>query len=86
MRIPCPYCGSRDIAEFSYSGDATLMRPSGDDAEAMFGYVYLRNNPAGVHQEHWYHAAGCRAWLKVTRNVTTHEVLDAVLARSEAAS
>jgi sarcosine oxidase subunit delta len=86
MRIPCPYCGSRDINEFAYSGDATVTRPSGDDAEAMFDYVYLRDNPAGIHQEHWYHAAGCRAWLKVTRNVTTHEVIDAVLASSEATS
>ena len=32
MRIPCPYCGSRDVAEFTYLGDATLQRPEpGED-------------------------------------------------------
>ena len=86
MRIPCPFCGPRDINEFAYSGDATLARPDGNAADAMFDYVYLRDNPAGVHQEHWYHTAGCHAWLKVTRNVSTHEVIDAVLAHDEAAS
>ena len=86
MRIPCPYCGSRDSAEFSYSGDATLTRPASGDSGAMYDYVYLRDNPVGVHSEYWYHAAGCHAWLKVTRNVSTHEVIDAVLAHDEAAS
>ncbi|MGM4926100.1 sarcosine oxidase subunit delta [Tardiphaga sp. 804_B3_N1_9] len=86
MRIPCPYCGSRDASEFSYSGDATLTRPAPENTEAMFHYVYLRDNPVGVHREYWYHAAGCHAWLKVTRNVSTHEVIDAVLAHDEAAS
>jgi heterotetrameric sarcosine oxidase delta subunit len=86
MRIPCPYCGFRDASEFSYSGDATLARPAPENTDAMFDYVYLRDNPAGVHREYWYHAAGCHAWLKVTRNVSTHEVIDAVLAHDEAAS
>ena len=27
MRIPCPYCGERDVREFTYLGDATLERP-----------------------------------------------------------
>ena len=86
MRIPCPYCGSRDASEFFYSGDAALTRPAPESADAMFDYVYLRDNPVGVHREYWYHAAGCHAWLKVTRNVSTHEVIDAVLAHDEAAS
>jgi sarcosine oxidase subunit delta len=44
-------------------------------------YVYLRKNPAGEHRELWFHAAGCRAWLIVTRNIQTHEILAAVPAR-----
>ena len=74
MRIPCPYCGSRDIGEFVYRGDATLVRPEGDDATAMADYVYLRSNPMGAHEEHWYHAQGCRNWLVVTRDTLTHEI------------
>ena len=83
MRIPCPYCGSRDITEFAYHGDATPVRPA--DGEAMHDYVYLRNNGSGMHRELWYHTAGCHAWLTVTRNVATHEILGAVLTHDEAA-
>ena len=75
MRIPCPYCGSRDAAEFSYYGDASLQRPElGSDSGAMFDYVYLRTNPAGRHRDLWYHGSGCRSWLVVTRDTATHEI------------
>ena len=83
MLIPCPYCGSRDIGEFVYRGDATPLRPALDAEEAgpaMFAYVYLRDNPAGLHEEHWYHAQGCRNWLVVTRNTLTHDIPSARLA------
>jgi methylglutamate dehydrogenase subunit B len=88
MRIPCPYCGPRDAAEFSYRGDATLSRPdaSGDpaiDDVAMFAYVYLRDNPVGRHREFWYHGSGCRSWLVVTRDTTSHDISDVRLATAE---
>jgi sarcosine oxidase subunit delta len=47
----------------------------------MFDYVYLRPNPRGVTQEFWYHGAGCHAWLVVTRNTLTHEILTVEAAR-----
>ena len=78
MRIPCPHCGSRDIGEFVYRGDATLVRPDGESG--LFDYVYLRNNPMGPHREHWYHAQGCRNWLVVARDTLTHAVSAARLA------
>ncbi len=82
MRITCPHCGERGHGEFVYHGDATVVRPDGDPALALdeaamrrwHDYVYLRDNPAGAHRELWYHAAGCRAWLVVARNVSTHEI------------
>jgi len=80
LRIPCPYCGERDVREFSYLGDATVHRPdaaAADAAHAFFDYVYLRDNRAGEHQEFWYHAAGCRSWLIVTRNTVTHDIAGA---------
>ena len=86
MRIPCPFCGSRDSREFVTRGDATPARPAGDDAEAMFGYLYLRDNPAGDFDELWYHAQGCRNWLRVTRNTVTHIVTGASLARPDHAA
>jgi sarcosine oxidase subunit delta len=82
MRLACPYCGERDAAEFVFRGDAAPVRPT-NDAD-LFDYLYIRDNPAGLIDEHWYHAQGCRNWIVVTRNTLTHEILDAVLARDEA--
>jgi sarcosine oxidase subunit delta len=77
MRIACPYCGERSLDEYVYSGDATVRRPdmSSPTAAADFvSYVYERTNPPGRHRELWYHAAGCHAWLVVTRDVSTHAI------------
>ena len=75
MRIDCPFCGTRDQGEFSYLGDATVVRPAATAAmDAFVDYVYLRDNPAGPHRELWYHGQGCRAWLEVTRDVRTHAI------------
>jgi sarcosine oxidase subunit delta len=81
MRIPCPYCGSRDTQEFVYRGDASPVRPAAPDPDAVFDYVYLRDNPAGPLREHWYHAQGCRNWLVVTRDTRTHQISGAALAK-----
>ena len=84
MRIPCPFCGPRGNDEFTYLGDATVRRPdpaAADAAQAYNDYVYLRENPSGIHQEIWYHSGGCRSWLKVTRNTRTHEISDVTLAK-----
>jgi methylglutamate dehydrogenase subunit B len=80
MRIPCPFCGVRDLSEFSYRGAVTAPRPDtrAADAEAQFvDWVYLRTNPAGEHEEYWYHAFGCRSWLIVCRDTRTHVIATA---------
>jgi sarcosine oxidase subunit delta len=85
MRIPCPFCGPRDVSEFAYLGDADATRPdpAAPDAQAQFvDAVYLRDNPAGPHAELWYHQAGCRSWLRVTRDTRTHAILAATTARA----
>ena len=78
MLIPHPLLGLRDAQEFTYLGDAALLaRPDGlaeGAADAFNAYVYLRDNPRGVHDEHWHHTAGCRRWLVVTRDTATHAV------------
>lgn len=88
MLIPHPLLGLRDAQEFSYLGDVSLLdRPDGmaeSAADAFFPYVYLRDNPAGVHRELWFHEQGDRSWLVVTRNTVTHEILGAELARDVA--
>ena len=83
MRIECPFCGERDVSEFAYLGDADFRRPPTDSeglAASFYAAVYLRENPAGPHRELWYHASGCLAWLRVTRNTRTHEILAVQLA------
>ena len=83
MRIPCPFCGERDAAEFAYRGDAAPRRPEDEQGEeAFFDYVYLRDNPAGPIDEYWYHAQGCRAWIVVTRDTRNHAISGARLAKS----
>ena len=86
MRITCPYCGERALEEFTYLGDATVKRPKSLDVSAAddwLDYVYLRDNPDGPHKEQWHHTAGCHAWLEVTRNTLTHEIIAVVPARRE---
>ena len=88
MLIPHPLLGPRDAQEFTYLGDASLIDrpdPAAEGAEAaFFDYLYLRDNPAGVHRELWFHEQGDRSWLVVTRNTVTHEILGAELARDVA--
>ena len=74
MLIDCPFCGERDASEFVFRGDASPERPSEPDEAAFADYVYLRANIAGIMQEHWYHAQGCRRWLLVSRNTLNHHI------------
>ena len=84
MIINHPLLGPRDMSEFTYYGDATLLkRPKWDDKNAedkFYKYLYLRKNIAGVHKELWFHQQGDRSWLVVTRNTTNHEILKVELA------
>jgi sarcosine oxidase subunit delta len=82
MRIECPLCGPRDRREFYYQGDAlALNRPAAEaGAEIWDDYLHNRDNPAGVTEELWYHEQGCGAWIKVTRNTVTHDVVATELA------
>jgi len=84
MRINCPLCGERDSREFHYRGAARLLdRPKSDAGSADFhDYVHIRENPAGKNRELWLHETGCRAWLVVTRNVSTHQIFTVELAET----
>lgn len=87
MIIHHPILGPRDAQEFVYLGDASLIdRPDGMAAgvEEFHDYLYQRTNPAGEHQELWYHEQGDRSWLVVTRNTVTHEITKVELARDVA--
>jgi len=88
MIINHPLLGPRDAAEFVYLGDASLIdRPNwqGEDAaDNFYEYLYLRDNPAGLHRELWFHEQGDRSWLVVTRNTLSHEITQVEFARDVA--
>ena len=50
MLITCPYCGPRDVIEFTYQGDGNRERPqpASQDLNAWNAYVYDRLNPVGA--------------------------------------
>ncbi|MBB6489514.1 sarcosine oxidase subunit delta [Rhizobium lusitanum] len=83
--ISCPHCGTRPKEEFTIKGDASLGRPAADaGSQDWYNYVYLRDNPKGLHKEYWHHSSGCRRWLIVERDTVTHKVYgvsDAALAK-----
>ena len=76
MLITCPYCGPRDVAEFTYQGDANRARPdpASTDQAAWNVYTYDRVNTLGDHAEYWQHSGGCRAHLKMVRSTLTHAI------------
>ena len=82
MRLTCPVCGERDRREFYYMGGAVaLARPEPDAGDGAWDdYVHNRDNPAGMTRDLWQHEAGCAAWIVVTRDTVSHEVLETALA------
>jgi heterotetrameric sarcosine oxidase delta subunit len=87
MLIPCPYCGPRNVTEFTYAGDAHASRPAdapGASDAQWADYVYFRDNPRGDHDELWQHTAGCRQWIEVRRNTLSHDVIGSSLRGAKA--
>jgi heterotetrameric sarcosine oxidase delta subunit len=77
LLIKCPYCGPRDEHEFSYGGEAHIVRPKEPEKlsdEEWAEYLFLRTNPKGAHRERWCHTHGCRRWFNVERDTWSHEI------------
>ena len=82
LLIPCPWCGPRNDTEFSYGGEAGIVRPKTPQelSDQEWGiYLYMRNNTRGVHVEQWCHSAGCRRWFNLARDTVTNAVTDVFL-------
>lgn len=76
LRIPCPHCGVRDENEFAFGGEAHLERPPLEATDAEWTrYLFVRDNPLGVHAERWRHARGCGQWFNLQRHTLTHEIV-----------
>jgi len=77
LRIPCPYCGTRDEPEFVFGGTSHIERPAADCTDVTWTeYLFVRENPIGLHYERWLHAYGCGQWFNVARDTLTHEITD----------
>ena len=76
LLIRCPWCDERAQLEFTYGGDAAARPadPQGQYDRSWFDYLYLRDNPRGLHRELWQHTAGCRQWFVVERDTATHAI------------
>ncbi|MEM7252657.1 MAG: sarcosine oxidase subunit delta [Pseudomonadota bacterium] len=77
LLIDCPWCGPRNESEFSCGGEAHIVRPvapaaTSDDDWA--DYLYMRENPKGLHREQWCHAMGCGRWFNVVRDTVTYQI------------
>lgn len=75
--IHCPWCGERDQTEFSYHGEAHIVRPPEPAAlsdEEWANYLFFRKNPKGAHYERWMHAFGCRRYFNMARNTVSGEI------------
>ena len=72
---PVPIAASATSHEFTYLGDATLVRPepaASPNAERCARLCLSARQPRGPHREILVSRAGCRSWLVVTRDTATH--------------
>lgn len=74
--LTCPYCGiDCDETELSPGGEAHLKRfGPGSTDEDFEDYLFMRENPRGVHFERWRHSHGCGKWFLAARDTMTLEV------------
>jgi sarcosine oxidase subunit delta len=79
LLIPCPLCGPRALAEFTFERPMESIVALDASPEEAMGRLYTRDNPRGLSWELWRHAYGCRAWLKLHRDTATHEIAEATL-------
>jgi len=73
--IRCPNCGPRPCSEFSYNGEVRpLEDPDASEADEV-SRLWLRRNASGPQRERWFHTAGCRRFVTITRDTRTNIVL-----------
>ncbi|QJF50642.1 sarcosine oxidase subunit delta [Roseobacter ponti] len=74
--LTCPVCGvTAEETEFHAGGEAHLKRYGPGSSEENFEeYLFMRENPKGVHFERWRHVYGCGKWFHAARSTTTLEV------------
>ncbi|MCY4240664.1 MAG: sarcosine oxidase subunit delta [Rhodobacter sp.] len=85
LTLRCPYCGVlADETELEPGGEAHVRRKASDCGDGEFeAYLFLRENPRGVHFERWRHVNGCGKWFHAARDTVTLEVFGTYPAQTE---
>ena len=77
LLIPCPYCGERPELEFRYGGQAHVARASDASVitdEQWSDFLYMRDNPKGMHAERWRHVHGCGRFFNCVRDTVSDRI------------
>lgn len=77
LLIPCPHCGERDESEFDYGGRALDLPSLAAATDAWHAALHLGNDAQDCANEYWYHFAGCERWIRLRRNLVSHEFIGA---------
>ena len=84
LTFQCPYCGvMAEETELSAGGEAHLKRFGPGSTDADFEtYMFMRENPKGVHFERWRHSNGCGKWFHAARCTVSLEVFGTYIAQT----
>jgi sarcosine oxidase subunit delta len=76
LLLECPYCGAKcEETELSPGGEAHIKRYGPGSSDQDFeAYLFMRENPKGVHFERWRHVYGCGKWFHAARCTQSLEV------------
>lgn len=76
LTLHCPNCGvDADETDLHAGGEAHLKREGPGSTDDDFeDYLFMRENPKGVHFERWRHVFGCGKWFLAARCTNTLEV------------
>lgn len=74
LLIDCPHCGPRAQEEFTYERTLDSVVRIEDDPATAMAALYTRANPRGEDDEIWRHTLGCRCWMVLRRDRTSHAI------------
>jgi sarcosine oxidase subunit delta len=82
LLIDCPYCGKRPETEFHCGGQAHVARPEKPvdvNDQDWASFLFVRDNPRGVHAERWNHLHGCGRWFNALRDTVSDRFIETYL-------
>jgi heterotetrameric sarcosine oxidase delta subunit len=75
LQIPCDFCGSRPVEEFTFGEIPQVPDHVTDPDKHDLHRGFYYHNTEGVQREAWFHVYGCRRWTYVNRNTVEDRVV-----------